>query len=150
MKAQKIKMAIKSILLAVFAVVIIIPFTSCTKKFTFLNSTVVPGADGYVKVKKDNNTNYIIQVEVSDLAEVERVQASKTTYVVWMETDEGNAENLGQLISSTSFLSKRHSASLETVSSYKPAKIFITTEEGVNVQYPGNQVVLTTENFSVK
>jgi hypothetical protein len=101
-------------------------------------------------VKKDNNKNYIIKVEVSDLAAVERVQASKTTYVVWMETDEGNAENLGQLKSSTSFLSKRHKGSLETVSSYKPVKIFITTEEGVNTQFPGRQVVLTTENFKVK
>ena len=142
--------ALKRILLAVFAVMIIIPFTSCAKKFAFLNSTVVPGADGYVKVKKDNNKNYIINVEVSDLAAVERVQASKTTYVVWMETDEGNAVNLGQFNSSTSFLSKRLRASLETVSSYKPVRIFITTEEGVNTQFPGRQVVLTTENFSVK
>ena len=67
-----------------------------------------------------------------------------------METDEGNAENLGQLNSSTSFFSKRRSASLETVSSYKPVKIFITTEEGVNTQSPGSQAVLTTENFKVK
>ena len=150
MKALKMNKVIKSILLAVFAVMISISFTSCAKKFSFLNSTVVPGADGYAKIKKDNNKNYIINVEVSDLAAVERVQASKTTYVVWMETDEGNAENLGQLDSSTSFLSKRHKGSLETVSSYKPVRIFITTEEGVNTQFPGRQVVLTTENFSVK
>ncbi len=150
MKTQKMNRPVKSILLAIFAVMIFIPFTSCAKKFTFLNSTVVPGADGYVKVEKDKNKNYIINVEVSDLAEVERVQASKTTYVVWMETDEGNAENLGQLKSSTSFFSKRHNASLETVSSYKPVKIFITTEEGVNTQFPGRQVVLTTENFKLK
>ena len=147
MKTQKINRPAKSILLVVFAVMMILPFTSCAKKHTFLNSTVVPGADGYIKVKKDNNKNYIVKVEVSDLAEVEKVQSSQTTYVVWMETDEGNAENLGQLKSSTSFLSKRHTASLETVSSYKPVKIFITTENGTNVQYPGEQVVLTTDTF---
>lgn len=140
---------INFILLSVFAVVMTISFTSCAKKFPFLNSSVVPAAKGFVIVKKDNNTNYIIKVKVSDLAEVERVQASKTTYVVWMETDEGNSENMGQLNSSTSFFSKRHSASLETVSSYKPVKIFITTEEGINVQYPGSQVALATENFTV-
>jgi hypothetical protein len=39
---------------------------------------------------------------------------------------------------------------METVSSYKPVRIFITTEEGVNVQYPGRQVALTKENFKVK
>ena len=147
MKTQKMSLSVKSILLVVFAVMMIIPFTSCAKKYSFINSTVVPGADGYVKVKKDNNKNYIIKVEVSDLAEVEKVQSTKTTYVVWMRTDEGNVENLGQLKSSTSFLSKRHTASLETASSYKPVKIFITTENGTNVQYPGEQVVLTTETF---
>jgi len=150
MKTHKINRPVKVIFLAVFAVMMIMPFTSCAKKYPFINSTVVPGADGYVKVKQDNNKNYIIKVEVSDLAEVERVQTSKTTYVVWMETDEGNAENLGQLKSSRSFFSKQKTASLETASSYKPVKIFITTEEGVNTQYPGRQVVLTTENFSVK
>ena len=150
MKTQKISRLAKSIFLTVFAAMMIIPFTSCAKKYPFINSTVVPGADGYVKVKKDNNNNYIVKVEVSDLAEVERVQSTKTTYVVWMETDEGNAENLGQLNSSRSFLSKQKTASLETASSYKPVKIFITTEEGVNTQYPGRQVVLTTGEFSVK
>lgn len=128
----------------------IIPFTSFAKKYTFLNSSIVPGADGYVKVKQDKNKNYILKVEVSDLAEVDRVQSSQTTYVVWMETDEGNVENLGQLKSSTSFLSRRHKASLETVSSYRPVKIFITTENGTNVQYPGQQVVLTTDDFTGK
>ncbi len=147
MKTQKMNWQIKSILLAVFAVMMIIPFTSYAKKYTFLNSTVVPGANGYVKVKKDNNKNYIIKVDVSDLAEVDKVQSTQTTYVVWMETDEGNVENLGQLKSSTSFLSKRHSASLETVSSYKPVKLFITTENGTNAQYPGEQIVLTTDSF---
>lgn len=150
MKTEKFRRPAKSIFLTIFVLVMVIPFTSCAKKYTFLNSTVVPAAKGFVKVKKDNNMNYIIKVEVSDLAEVERVQASKTTYVVWMETDEGNIENQGQLKSSTSFLSRRHTASLETASSYKPVKIFITTEKGVNVQFPARQLVLTTEKFRVK
>lgn len=147
METQKKKISIKSILAVIFIILMIIPFTSCAKKYTFLTSSVVPGAQGYVKVEKDKNKNYIIKVEISDLAEVERVNALKTTYVVWMKSDEGNTENLGQLKSSTSFLSKRHTASLETVSPYMPVKIFITTENGTNVQYPGEQEVLTTENF---
>jgi hypothetical protein len=147
MKTEKLKGLKKNILLGLFLILMVVPLTSCAKKITFLNSTVVPAANGFVKVKQDNNKNYIIKVQVSDLAEVERVQSSQTTYVVWMETDEGNAENLGQLKSSTSFMSNRHSASLETVSPYKPVKIFITTENGTNSQYPGSQVVLTTDMF---
>lgn len=121
--------------------------TACAPKVTFLNSSVVPAAKGWVKVKQDNNKNYVIKVEIEDLAEVERLQSSKQTYVVWMETDRGNTENLGQLKSSKSFLSKQKTASLETVSSFKPGKIFITAEEGINIHYPGNQIILTTDNF---
>ena len=116
MKTNKMKGLSKSIFLGILVIAMLIPFASCAKKYTFLNSTVVPSAKGYVKVKMDKNKNYIVKISVSDLAEVERVQSSQTTYVVWMETDEGNAENLGQLKSSTSFLSKRHTGSMETVS----------------------------------
>lgn len=147
MKTRKINHPIKKVIALIFMALVMITFTSCEKKHTFLISSVIPGAKGYVTVKQDSNKNYIVEVEVSDLAEVERVNASKTTYVVWMETDEGKAENLGQLKSSTPFLSKRLTASLKTVSSFKPVKIFITTEDGINVQYPGEQVVLTTEKF---
>ena len=147
MKTEKFNGLAKSIFLGLLVIAMVIPFTSCAKKITFQNSTVVPSAKGHVKVKRDHNKNYIIKVEVSDLAEIDRVNSTKTTYVVWMETDEGNAENLGQLKSSTGFLSNRHKASLETVSSYNPVKIFITTENGTNVQFPGEQVVLRTETF---
>ena len=150
MKTEKFKLRTESIFFTIFLLVLLIPFTSCAKKYTFLNSTVVPAAKGFVKIKQDNNKNYLVKVQVSDLANVERVQSFKTTYVIWMETDRGNLENLGQLKSSTGFLSNRRSASLETVSSYKPVKIFITTEEGVNVQTPGSQVALTTDNFKLK
>ncbi len=150
MKTEKLKSLAKIISLGIFALVMVMPFTSCAKKITFLNSAVVPAAKGFVKVKKDNNENYIVKIKVSDLAEVDRVQSSQTTYVVWMETNEGNTENLGQLKSSRSFLSKRRTASLETVSPYKPVKIFITTENGTNAQYPGEQRVLTTDTFKMK
>lgn len=127
--------------------IMILSFTSCTQKITFLTSSVVPAAQGYVKIKTDDNQNYDIQIQISGLAEVERLQSFKHIYVVWMETDQGVMENLGQLNSSTGFLSKKLKASLETVSSYKPIKIFITAEDEINVRYPGNQLVLSTARF---
>lgn len=121
--------------------------TSCAQRVKFLNSSVVPAATGSVKVKKDNNKNYGIKVEIKDLVEVEKLQSSKQTYVVWMETNRGNTENLGQLKSSGSFFSKQKTASLETVSSYKPVKIFVTAEKGIDVRNPASQVILTTDKF---
>ena len=137
----------KSILLGILVVGMALPITSCAQKLKFMPSTVVPAAKGYAKVKTDNNKNHVIKIEIRDLADVERLNTSKVSYVVWMETDQGRTENLGQLNSSSGFMSKQMKASLETVSSYMPTKIFVTAEEFVNAQYPGDRVILTTERF---
>jgi hypothetical protein len=122
-------------------------FASCARKVAFLTSSIVPAAEGTVKVKKDDNKNYHIQIALSNLAEPNRLQPSKNTYVVWMDTDNQVTKNIGQINSSTGFLSGKLKASFETVSSNKPNKIFITAENDAGVQYPGSQVVLTTNNF---
>jgi len=109
---------------------------------------VVPAANGYVKVKQDkNNKNYVIDVEILALADIDRLQTSNVSYVVWMETDQGNTENLGQLDSSSGFLSKKMKASLETVSSYKPSIVYVTAEENTNAQYPSDKMILSTDRF---
>jgi hypothetical protein len=144
---KKLSYKTKSILLGILVIGMVLPFTASAKKIKFLPSTVVPAAKGYVKVKTDNNKNHVIKIEIRDLADVERLNSSKISYVVWMETDQGRTENLGHLNSSSGFLSRQMKASLETVSSYKPTKIFVTAEEFVNAQYPGDRVILTTDRF---
>ena len=122
-------------------------FSACARKISFLTSSIVPAAEGTVKVNKDNNKNYHIQISLSNLAEPGRLQPSKSTYVVWMETDDNAVKNIGQINTSTGFLSKKLKASFETVTPVKPTKIFLTAEDDANVQYPGMQVVLTTNHF---
>ena len=117
------------------------------KKIGFLSSSIVPAARGYVKVKRDINENYIIQVKISNLAEVNRLQPSKKVYVVWMITDHEITRSIGQIISSTTFLSTKLKASFQKVSSSKPIKIFITAEEDAITQTPNEQVILTTDRF---
>jgi hypothetical protein len=148
MKIQKINKLTKKIFIAILATSITIFLsTSCEKRINFLNSSVVPAAKGTVKVKQDNNKNYVIKVKIVDLAEVERLQPEKQTYVVWIDTDRGNTENLGQLISSGSIFSKQKTASLGTVSSYKPIRIFVTAEHDINAQNPDREIYLTTDKF---
>jgi hypothetical protein len=147
MKTKKSMRLTKIILLGMLVAAMMFPITSCAQKIKFLTSSVVPAAQGYAKVKRDSNKNYAIKVEIRDLADVERLQASKVSYVVWMETDQDRTENLGQLNSSSGFLSKQKKASLETVSSYKPSKIYVTAEENTNAQYPGDRVIMTTDRF---
>lgn len=126
---------------------LILVFSSCARKVSFLNSSVQPAARGDVKVKKDNNNNYHIQVRLNNLAEVSRLEPSKKTYIVWMESEQEKTKNIGQITSSSAFLSNKLKASFETVSSVKPNKIFITAEDDATIQYPGMQVVLSTETF---
>jgi hypothetical protein len=113
------------------------------KKFVFLSSSIVPAARGYVKVIRDNNENYIIQVKISNLAEVNRLQPSKQVYVVWIITDHEITRSIGQINSSTTFLSTKLKAYFKMVSSSKPIKIFITAEDEAGAQSPGEQVIST-------
>jgi hypothetical protein len=122
-------------------------FSSCAVNSNFLESSIVPAAEGKVTVKRDKNLNYNIQIKVNGLAEVERLQTSKNNYVVWMLTDQGKTENLGQIKSSSGMFSKKLEASMETSSSYKPSKIFITAEANTDVQFPSEEIVLTTDAF---
>lgn len=120
---------------------------SCSQKMQFLQSTVVPAAEGKVKLKKDNNNNYSIDLNISNLAEPERLQPPKKNYVVWIETEKNTFKNLGLLKSSSGFLSKALKASLNTVTSFQPKRIFITAEDDGDINYPYGQTVLTTKEF---
>ena len=146
-KTRKLNGMTKNILSGILVTLILFSFNSCAVKSTFLSSSVVPAANGNIKVKRDKNKNYVIQVKVSNLAEVARLQPPKQTYVVWAVSDQGNTDNIGQLKSSKNFLSKQMSATFETVSSSKPSKIFITAENDGSIQYPGELIVLSTNNF---
>lgn len=120
-------------------------FASCgTSKYNFSTSSVVPAAEGKVKVKKDGNSNYKISLDIMRLAEPQRLNPSKAMYVVWMETEQNGSKNIGQLKTSSGFLSKTLKSSLTTVTSFKPTGFFITAEDDASIQYPGGQVVLST------
>lgn len=134
----------KNVLLALM---IAFSLAACSKKISFLTSSVVPAARGYVSVTTDKNKNNVIEVHLSELAEVQRLQPARQTYVVWMLTSEDVTKNIGQIKSSSGMMSKQLKASFETVSSFKPVKIFITAEDDADTQYPGNQVVLETGKF---
>jgi hypothetical protein len=149
MKATRLNNLKKTIFLGILTIMIVFSFNSCATSVSFLNSSVVPAARGSVKVKTDSNKNYVIQISLTDLAEVSRLQPSKLTYIVWMVTDRDLTKNIGQLNSSKGFMSKQLKGSFKTVSSDKPVKIFITAEDDASIQYPGSMVVLSTDRFQL-
>ncbi len=146
MKVSNLYFPSRKIILGLLSVVLISMFAACSNKISFLNSTVVPAARGTVSIKKDHNKNYLINIEIFDLAEVERLEAPNHHYVVWIETSEGLIKNVGQIKSSMEGLfAKTLKASFETVTSFKPDRVFITAEDNADTQYPNTKVVLTTK-----
>lgn len=139
----------KSIFLILASAMMIFSFGQCAAQADFLTSSVVPAARGNVSVKKDNYSNYIMEIQVENLAEAGRLSPPKSTYVVWMVTDQNFTKNIGQVKTSKKFLSKQLKASFETKSSFKPVKIFITAEYDPNIQSTISEVVLTTEYFDL-
>jgi anti-sigma-K factor RskA len=144
---MQIKKLNRIVVAVVCVTIIMLTLNSCSKKISFNTSPVVPAARGNVKIKKDKNENYTIEISISDLAEVERLEGENKTYVVWMVSNNENPKNIGQINSSTKRFSKKLSASFHSVSSSKPSRVFITAERDGTIQYPGNTVVLTTETM---
>ena len=147
MKTQNHTLTFKSILSTALLLCTTIFLQSCAQKITFGTSSLVTAAEGSVKIKNDNNQNYKIDLSVIRLAEPQRLNPSRQMYIVWMETAGNGTKNIGQLRTSSSILSKTLKSSLETVSPFKPTRIFITAEDDANIQYPGGLVVLSTDNF---
>jgi hypothetical protein len=143
MRTLKLTIDIKNVLLIISLLLLVLVFTSCAKKIVFLTSSVVPAARGEVAIKNDKNKNFDIQLQLSYLAEPERLQPAKRVYVVWMISNESDTPiNLGRIVGTSKL-----KIQFETVSSSKPKRIFITAEDDASIQYPGNMVVLETNNF---
>jgi hypothetical protein len=123
---------------------IIFSISSCAKKMRFATSAIAPAATGKVKIKKDKNKNYSIDVSVRNLAPSDKLTPPRETYIVWTETESNGVKNIGQINTSTGLFSKTLKASLTANLPFKPKNVFITAEDNQNVQYPGNMVVLTT------
>ena len=126
----------------VLSIFVLLLMTACVTKTEFLTSRVTPAARGYVTVKQDANQNYAIQLHIDNLAEVERLQPARQTYVVWMVTKDDITKNIGQLQSDSKSISNNLKANFATVSPLEPVRIYITAEMDGTVAYPDNEIIL--------
>lgn len=116
----------------------------CSKRMVFSQSTLVPAAEGVVKVKKDNNGNYFIWIKVQNLAKPVDLYPARKTYVAWMESDSDGRRMLGNLKPASGLFSDKLKSSLQTVSPFKPVSVFITAEDELRPNYPTGPTVLRT------
>jgi hypothetical protein len=142
MKTSRFSSETRKIFLGIITVMLMLPVTLQAQKIPFALSSVVPAAEGYVKVNKDRNNNNMIKIHIKNLAEIERLDPAMKTYVVWMVTDRETTINIGRINSSNSL-----NVNFEAVSSFKPIKIFITAEENESTEIPAEKIILSTENF---
>lgn len=123
---------------------------SCAKKIGFNPSTTVPGATGSVKIKKDEHQNYTINLSVRNLPKPDDLQPPKRSYTAWVETNDNRNLNIGTINSSKGLFSKSRKGELETKSSFRPVRIFITPENDREPQIPGAEPILSTNLFRMK
>ncbi|MFO7844492.1 MAG: hypothetical protein R6V16_11840 [Bacteroidales bacterium] len=142
MKTTRFNTKIRTIFLSFLTVMLMVPFSLQAQKIPFKQSSVVPAAEGYVKIRADNNNNNIIKIRIKNLAEIQRLDPAMQTYVVWMVTDRETTDNIGRINSSNNLR-----VSFKAVSSFQPIKIFITAEVNESTQVPGETIVLSTDNF---
>lgn len=147
MKALKVNTILRNTSLCIFAALMASSFGSCAKKTASLSESMVPESNGHVQIKRDANSNYVIQIDLSDLENVKNLKPAKEAYVVWMVSGQNMVKNIGQIEGANSWLSKRSKASFEATSATKPTKIYITAENDIDVKKPGKQVVWSTSSF---
>lgn len=144
MASTKIMKPLLPLLLATFLL------GACAKKVAFNPSTTVPAATGSVKVKKDKNDNYGIELNVRNLPKPEDLQPPKRSYTVWMETRDNRALNIGSLDVSSSLFSKTRKGGMETTSSFKPVRVFVTPEDEQAPTIPSAEPILSTTLFKMR
>lgn len=146
MKSRKINFGPSYIVYTIIFVSFLFVLSSCaTNKMAFKTSTAVPAAEGSVKVKKDKNKNYNIDLSVIRLANAERLDPPKKMYIVWMNTSQDGVKKIGQLKTSSGLLSSALKSSLKTTMPYKPTGFFITAEDDADIISPNGQTILSTK-----
>lgn len=142
MKTTTFSAKTRKIFLGVITVMLMLPLACQAQKIPFVQSSVAPAAEGYVKISSDRNKNNIIAIRIKYMAKIDKLDPNMKTYVVWMVTDNESTINIGRINSS-----KNLDVSFDAVSSFRPIKIYITAEVDENTKVPGDKIVLTTNNF---
>jgi hypothetical protein len=151
--------ATKNIFSGIIVTMMLLTFYSCAKKHTVarteqpattetLTQAAVVENKGQVQIKRDATGNYVIQINLKELEEINKLEAtSKKAYIVWMNADNEMTKNLGQINSNSGWLSDKSKASFEAVSALKPTKVFITEEDMTEVKNPGKKIIWSTNSF---
>ncbi len=125
-------------------------FSSCSKRISFPPSAVVPGVEPKAKVKKTDDGDYRVSLDVNHLVRPEQLSPPKKHYVVWINTENQGVRNIGELKNRSGMMANTRKASFERTIGFKPTQIFVTSENSTDVQFPGDETVFRSETFQTK
>lgn len=116
---------------SLFLAIVFLLVASCATTVKFPISSVAPAADISAVKNTDKHNNYTISVTAKNLASVDRIAPSKTTYVVWVSTLNEGIKNIGQLN-----IKNAKTSSLKTLTAFDFDEVIITAEEQGDIIYP--------------
>jgi hypothetical protein len=104
-------------------ILIIAILASCTTTTKFPVSTVTPGADILMDVKKVGTNNYKVSITSFNLASTERLDPPQAAYVIWMVSNTDVLRNVGNFSKSGD-----NKLTFTAFFPYMISEVFITAE----------------------
>lgn len=109
------------------------------KSYALRPVTRSSGAEGELKVKKGDNENRVVSVELKHLPPPSNINGTYRTYVLWLRpAGQQQWANMGALR-----IDDDRKAKLETVTPYESFDVMVTAEAEATGQEPKGETVLT-------
>lgn len=96
-----------------------------------------PAAQGVAELKHDKNGNLTVDLKVKHLAKPEALTPPKSTYVVWIQPNNGSVNKLGDLR-----VNDKLEGEFKSPVPVANFQIFVTAEDGPTVSQPSGTEVL--------
>jgi hypothetical protein len=107
------------------------------KKVEMQTGSIVPGAEGRAVLEHDRNKNIQVTLEVRHLAKPQSLSPAKETYVVWIQPEGQQPNNVGVLR-----ISDELRGDFRTTTPYKRFDLFVTAEDSATASSPGGTEIM--------
>jgi len=107
------------------------------KKVEMKTSSSVPAAEGRAILDHDRNKNVRVTLEVRHLAKPQSLAPAKDTYVVWIQPEGQEANNVGVLR-----VNDELKGDFRTTTPYKKFDLFVTAEDSPTVSSPSGTEIM--------
>jgi hypothetical protein len=107
------------------------------KKFDMKTSSNVPAAQGRATIEHDRNKNVKVTLEVEHLAKPQSLAPAKGTYVVWIQPEGQEPNNVGVLR-----VNDELKGDFRTTTPYKKFDLFVTAEDSPTVSSPSGTEIM--------